>query len=142
VQASYWKNDIALFQHESEIHPQSEEAALYCGWAAQEEKRYQLAAECFQRAVAVNPGGYPGHAWYGFVLEHTGQPDRAADQYRLALAAKGANDEENAELVYARLVKLLVYQGNRVEATSVLIRGLEAFPDSQQIIGAYYRIGQ
>ena len=142
IQASYWRNDLVLFQHEFEVNPHSEEAALYCGWAAQEEKRYELAAKCFKHATIINPNGYLGHAYYGFVLEHTGHPHRAADHYQRALASKGAATKLNADLVYARLVKLLVYQGKRVQATSVLIEGLEAFPGNQQIIRSYYQIGQ
>lgn len=142
IQASYWRNDLVLFQHEFEVNPHSEEAALYCGWAAQEKKRYQLAAKCFEQAVNINPNGYLGHAYYGFVLEHTGQPGRAVDHYQRALASKGADTEINADLVYTRLVTLLVYQGERVQATNVLIKGLEAFPGNQKIIRSYYNIGQ
>jgi tetratricopeptide (TPR) repeat protein len=142
IQASYWRNDLALFQHESDLNPHSEEAALYCGWAAQDEKRYELAAKCLKRAVSINPDGYLGHAYYGFTLEHIGQPDRAVEQYRLALASKGVATGVNADLVYARLVALLVYQDKRIQATNVLIQGLEAFPGNQKIIGAYYKIGQ
>jgi tetratricopeptide (TPR) repeat protein len=142
IQASYWRNDLVLFQHEFEINQHSEEAALYCGWAAQTERRYELAAKCFKQAVIINPTGYMGHAYYGFALEHTGHPDRAADQYQRALASKGADTEINADLVYARLVKLLVYQDKRIQATSMLVKGLEVFPGNQKIIGAYYQIGQ
>jgi tetratricopeptide (TPR) repeat protein len=142
IQASYWRNDLALFQHEFEINQHSEEAALYCGWAAQEEKRYKLAAKCFKQATIINPNGYLGHAYYGFVLEHTGDPGRAADQYQLALATKESATKINADLVYARLLKLLVYQDKRVQATGVLIKGLDAFPGNQEIISSYYKIGQ
>ena len=88
-QLSYWRDDVALFEHALAIAPYDNAAAHYAlGRAFTRQSKYALAISHYQ-AVAETDPLYPGlYSNLAGALMLMGKPNQAAEQYRTALRLK------------------------------------------------------
>jgi tetratricopeptide (TPR) repeat protein len=127
VQASYWKNGEALWNHALAIDPENGLAHFNLGDFLLRHNRVDEALPHLQIAVGLWPWFIPAHFQLGVALLKTGQLDGAIAQYRRVI---GLGSE--TALVHANLALALGKQGQLAEAASEYDRSLKIEPGFDQ----------
>ena len=90
---------------------------------ARDAKRWDLAAQCYQRALRRNPDNPPIWVQYGHVLKESGHLAKAEEAYRTAIAY----DQKGAD-AHLQLGHVLKLQGRADEAEAAYLTALTLDP--------------
>lgn len=131
-QTAKWRNDLSLFTHEMQTRP-SEAAAVQLGYAYFMAQDYTQARRYYAQAIALNPDGFYGYAYLGFVEEKLGNIEAAEQRYAQGLANVSPNKYHHIEAVYERLSWASSTLKNHSLAIQTIRQGLKLFPDNRYL---------
>jgi tetratricopeptide (TPR) repeat protein len=80
-QQLYWKDSVALWEHDIATVGPSHVALFNCGEGLEKRGRLQEAAERFRQALIWNPQGIEAHFQLGRVLQSMGRPEEAMREF-------------------------------------------------------------
>jgi tetratricopeptide (TPR) repeat protein len=144
--AGNYDQAITLLQQATQVDPSQDLVWGYLGDAqrgaaahatdpAARTKGYQDAIESYQKALAIKPTSGPYMAQLADAYAHTGQTDKAVEQYAAAAQA----DPQNAGTYYYNEGVVFTNTGKSDEAVAALDKALQADPNRAD---AYYLKGQ
>ena len=84
-QLSFWRNDIALFNHAIAVAKDNDTAHLNLGFALEKADRKTEAMSEYRAALKIEPDRVEAHNNLANLLDDTGRPDAAIAEYREAL---------------------------------------------------------
>ncbi len=144
--AGNYDQAITLLQQATQVDPSQDLVWGYLGDAQRgaaahatdppaRTKGYQDAIESYQKALALKPTSGPYMAQLADAYAHTGQTDKAVEQYAAAAQA----DPQNAGTYYYNEGVVFTNTGKSDEAVAALDKALQADPNRAD---AYYLKGQ
>jgi len=140
-QVALWENTIMLFERETLLNPSNETPLIQLGYAHFLNKDYDLAQNYLNRAIAVNPDGFYGYAYQGFVEESLANYMQAEHWYLLAIEHNKPYKYHHVIDVYEHLAWVSSTLDKHPQAVDYLKQGLGYYPDSEYLkeLSDYYR---
>ncbi len=140
-QVALWENTITLFERETLLNPSNETPLIQLGYAHFLNKDYDLAQNYLNRAIAVNPDGFYGYAYQGFVEESLANYMQAEHWYLLAIEHNKPYKYHHVIDVYEHLAWVSSTLDKHPQAVDYLKQGLGYYPDSEYLkeLSDYYR---
>jgi Flp pilus assembly protein TadD len=132
-QAHYWRDTIALFEHELAVHPGSFIAHNSLGMALAAQNRLPEAIGYYTEAIRLGPRNSRAHYNLGNALSRQGKTQEAIQQYSEVLRL-----QPNAAEAHNGLGAALADQGRIAEAISHYTVALQLEPGYPQ---AHYNLG-
>ena len=124
-QIDYWKNDVALWQHNLAVQPGSWVGHNNLGASLESAGNLVEAESHFLAAVRLLPGYWSAHHNLGNTYKAEGRLAEAEEQYREAVRI-----DPRQEATYQELGALLWYQGKQTEAIEWFAQVLQINPDA------------
>jgi len=128
----------AAFREVLRHEPGNGQAHLHLGWLTLQKGLVDEAMMHYSEAARLNPKDPLARLSYAALLEKSGRPQEAIEQYRAAVTLQGIPRDKLKE-AYNSLTRLLVTQRRHKEALAAINRGLEEFPSSG---GLYFQWGE
>ncbi len=128
IQASYWANGLALWDHALKSYPDSQLIHLNAAYELNYRGEAAKALQHFSEALRLNPNSAEAHNAIGVALSKEGNLDEALKHFTLALRIKPDYADAHCNLG-ARLTDL----GKFVEAMLHLSAALEIDPNNPEI---------
>jgi len=128
VQAGYWRNGLALWEHALEVTTANSRAHANLGTSLAEIGRHAEAAEQDRRAIAIEPNMPQAHNNLGLALAATGHRAEAIDEYKRAIALL-----PSYAAAHNNLGSALMDAGDADEAAVHYALALRGRPDDAQI---------
>lgn len=140
-QVALWENTITLFERETLLKPTNETPLIQLGYAHFLNKDYDAAQNYLSRAIAVNPYGFYGYAYQGFLEESLANYAQAEHWYLLAIEHNEPYKYHHVVDVYEHLVWISSTLEKHPQAVDYLKQGLGYYPDSEYLkeLSDYYR---
>ncbi len=141
-QAAVWKDSVSLFENEMRYNASNEGAPIQLGFAYFGQENYTLARRYFEQAIALNPDGFYGYAYLGFLEEAQGNLEQAEDLYLQAVRNADPYQYHHVQDVYEHLIWVHSTLKKHSLAVGYLKQGLAYFPDSSylQEMQQYYEM--
>jgi len=124
-QIDYWKNDVALWQHNLAVQPGSWVGHNNLGASLESAGNLVEAESHFLAAVRLLPGYWSAHHNLGNTYKAQSRLAEAEEQYREAVRI-----DPGQEATYQELGALLWYEGKRTEAIEWFTKALQINPDA------------
>jgi len=139
-QTALWKNTITLFEREALLHPTYEIPLIQLGYAYFNNEDHEASRDYLNRAISLNPDGFYGYAYLGFLEEAQGHYEKAEAQYLLAISRDEPYKYHHVVDVYEHLSWVSSTLKKHEQAVAHLKQGLGYFPDSEylQELRTYY----
>ncbi|MBN1901565.1 tetratricopeptide repeat protein [Candidatus Sumerlaeota bacterium] len=122
-QASLYKNNVALFQHNVKINPKAWAAHNNLGVEYQNQGKFDLAIQHYKTALEINPRFMDAHNNLGILIAQNGQLDDALYHFQTALSIK-----PNDARTFANLGILYSMKKDYEKAVSSLESSLQIDP--------------
>ena len=132
-QATYWHDDLALFEHALAVTSNNPEAEWHVGGGRAREGKLDLAERHFKAALAADPYFFSAYSALGTLYGMQGKSEQAIEQYRTTLKMRSWD-----EFARVHLAELLRKLGRENEALIEYEKNLDANSDS---VEGNYQLG-
>jgi tetratricopeptide (TPR) repeat protein len=133
VQAGYWRNGLALWQHALDVTTANSRAHANLGTSLAEIGRQAESAEENRKAIAIEPNMPQAHNNLALALAATGHGAEAIEEYKKAIALM-----PSYAAAHNNLGSALMQAGRADEAAEQYALALRGRPDDAQI---HYNVG-